>query len=104
MMSAESSGGVRSSATRTASTMMPTGLRERLADLRVGQREGLGDAVDEIAPLDLHRERLVEGVGRADLDLDLLGGPLADEQVVLALDVLDDRLVHLVAATRTDFE
>ena len=29
--------------------------------------------------------------------LDLLGGPLADEQVVRLLDVLDDRLVHLVA-------
>src|SRR5581483_2492731 len=30
-------------------------------------------------------------------DLDLLGGAFADEQVVLLLDVLDDRLVHLVA-------
>jgi hypothetical protein len=35
---------------------------------------------------------------RADLDLDLLGRPLADQQVVLALDVLDDRLVHLVGS------
>ena len=74
----------------------PDRLRERLAHLGVGQREGLRDPLDEVAPLDLHRERLVEREGRADLDLDLLGGPLADEEVVLPLDVLDDRLVHLV--------
>ncbi len=40
---------------------------------------------------------LVERVGGAELHLDLLGGALADEQVVLALEVGDDRLVHLVA-------
>ena len=40
----------------------------------------------------LHRER------RADLELDLLGGLLADQEFVLTLDVVDDRLVHLVAA------
>ena len=34
----------------------------------------------------------------ADLELDLLGRLLADQQLVLALDVVDDRLVHLVAA------
>ena len=37
-------------------------------------------------------------VGGADLELDLLGGLLADQELVLALDVVDDRLVHLVAA------
>ena len=36
--------------------------------------------------------------GRADLELDLLGGLLADQELVLLLDVVDDRLVHLVAA------
>jgi hypothetical protein len=58
----------------------------------------LRDAGDEVAALDLHRH---DGAGRgggADLDLDALGGALADQQVVLALDVLDDRLVELVAA------
>src|SRR5947207_12480014 len=35
---------------------------------------------------------------RSDLELDLLGRLLTDEQLVLRLDVLDDRLVHLVAA------
>ena len=37
-------------------------------------------------------------VGRADLELDLLGGLLADQELVLLLHVVDDRLVHLVAA------
>ena len=54
-------------------------------------------AGDEIAALDLDGQRLVERVGGADLLLDHLGGALADEEVVLALDVLDDRFVHLVA-------
>ena len=40
---------------------------------------------------------LIEGEGGAELHLDLLGGALADEQVVLALDVGDDGLVHLVS-------
>ena len=35
---------------------------------------------------------------RADLELDLLGRLLADQELVVALDVVDDRLVHLVAA------
>ena len=39
-----------------------------------------------------------ERVRRADLELDLLGRLLADQQLVLALDVIHDRLVELVAA------
>ena len=53
---------------------------------------------DEVAPLDLHREVLArDRVGRAELELDLLGVPLAHEQAVVLADVLDDRGVHLVA-------
>ena len=37
-------------------------------------------------------------MGGADLELDLLGRLLPDEELVLLLDVVDDRLVHLVAA------
>ena len=83
MMSAESSGGVRSRATRTAFDDGRDGLGQRLADLRVGDGERLGDALDEVAPLDLHGHRLVEREGGADLHLDLLGRALADEEVVL---------------------
>ena len=36
--------------------------------------------------------------GRADLELDLLGGLLADQELVLVLAVVDDRLVLLVAS------
>src|SRR5437588_306759 len=35
---------------------------------------------------------------RADLELALLGGLLADQQLVLPLDVIHDRLIELVAA------
>ena len=38
------------------------------------------------------------GIRRADRDLDVLRGPLAEEQVVLAPGERDDVLVHLVAA------
>src|SRR5205807_1655515 len=38
------------------------------------------------------------GKGRPDLQLDLLSGLLADHQLVLALDVVDYRLVELVPA------
>ena len=81
-------------------------LGQRLADLLVGDHDRLRNAFDEIAALDLHGDLLVERERRAELDLHLLGGALADEQVVLALDVLDDRFVHLVAGdpdrTRVD--
>src|SRR5204862_306321 len=40
----------------------------------------------------------VAGIGRTDRDLDVLGRPLAEEQVVLAPSECDDVLVHLVAA------
>jgi hypothetical protein len=77
-------------------------LLQRLADLVGVDDDGLGHAGHEVAALDLHGQRLLERVGVADLDLDALGGLLADQQVVLALHVLDDRLVHLVAADADD--
>ena len=46
------------------------------------------------------------GIGGADFDLDRFGRALADQQVVLALEVLHDGFVHLVAGhadgTRVD--
>ncbi len=50
-----------------------------------------------MAPLDLHRHAILERIGGADLHLDRFRGALADQQVVGLLDVLDDRIVHLVA-------
>src|ERR1051326_4227208 len=72
-------------------------LAERLADLFVADDEGFRDAFDEVASLDLHRHLVVERERRADLHLDLLRRPFADEEVVLPFDVLNDRVVHLVA-------
>ena len=54
----------------------------------------LGQAVHQIAALDLHGHLGVHGVGGTDLDLDLLRGTLTDEQVVLPLDERDDGLVE----------
>src|SRR5438034_980068 len=52
------------------------GLGEGLPDLGVGDGEGLGDPLDQVAPLDLHGDGLLEGEGAADLQLDLLRGAL----------------------------
>ena len=46
---------------------------------------------------DFHRDPLLERVRGSDLDLDLLGRALADEQVVGLARVRDDGLVELVA-------
>src|ERR1700730_4824796 len=69
---------------------------QRLADLLIGNLDNLGNAGHEVAPLYLDRLYLVARVGRADRDLDEFSGAFADKQIVFALDVLDDRLVHLV--------
>src|SRR4051812_12581371 len=73
-------------------------LLERPADLLGRQHDGLRQAGDHVATADLGLHLLLHGEGGADLELDLLGRLLADEQLVLALDVADDRLVELVAA------
>ena len=73
------------------------GFGQRLANLFVGDGDRLRHAFDQVAALDLHRHPLVERIRGAELHLDLLGGALADQQVVGLLDVLDDRLIHLVA-------
>ncbi len=57
----------------------------------------LGTPSIRLRPLISIVMRLVQRIGRADFDLDLLGGAFADEQVVLALEVVGDGLVHLVA-------
>src|SRR5262249_45905863 len=60
-------------------------------------RYGPGNPLNQIAAFDLHLKRLFQGEGRAQLYLYRFGGPLPDQQVVLALDVLDYRLVQLVS-------
>ena len=72
-------------------------LQQSLAHILGVDDDVLGQAVHQIAALDLHGHFGVQGVSRADLDLDLLSSALTDEQVVLALDERDDGLVEHVA-------
>ena len=75
------------------------GRLDRLADLVGADLDAARQAGQQVAAAE--RDALgvpLAGVGRADRDLDVLGRPLAEEQVVLAPGERDDVLVHLVAA------
>ena len=58
----------------------------------------IGGGTTEVAAADLGLHLLLEREGRADLQLDLFRGLRTDHQLVLALDVVGDRLVDLIAA------
>src|SRR5262245_2231762 len=73
-------------------------LVERAPDLLGRDDHRLREARHHVAPATLGLQLLLQPVRRPDLELDLLGRLLADEELVLLLDVVDDRLVHLVAA------
>ena len=92
-----SSGGVTSIVERTASTIGADGAGERVADLDGADFDGLGQARREVAAANLDGPFVVQRVGGAGLHLDLLGGALADQQVMDLAGVGDDLLVHLVA-------
>jgi hypothetical protein len=72
-------------------------LRERRADLLARQDDRLRQAGDDVATADLGLELLRQRVGGADLELQLLSRLLPDQHLVLALRVVDDRLVELIA-------
>src|ERR1019366_4419609 len=72
-------------------------LAQGFADFAVVDGNGARHAFNQIAPLDLHGERLIQRIGRADFHLDGFGGALADQQVVLAFHELHDGVVHFVA-------
>ena len=96
-MSADSSGGVRSSATRTASTMTLTvsASASRISSSLIVMV--LGTPSIRCRPLISIVIRSSSGKAEPTSILIGLGRPLADEQVVRLLDVLDDGFVHLVA-------
>src|SRR5215204_2802704 len=73
-------------------------LLQRHPDLLAREDDRFGQARDQVAPADLRLHLLGQREGGADLQLDLLSGLLPDHQLVLALDVVDDRLVELVPA------
>src|SRR5690242_1870153 len=69
-------------------------LGETLGDLPLADDDLLGHAVHQIAALDLHDAALavLRHAGRADLLLDALGARLADQKIMVAADISDDRL------------
>src|SRR5712691_485734 len=75
-------------------------LGEAFRNLPLADYDLLGDAVDQVAALDLHDPALavLGHAGRADLLLDAFGTALADQEVMITPDIGDDRLVHLVTA------
>src|SRR5437762_2547006 len=73
-------------------------LLDGVADLGRAAHDGLGQAGDEVAAADLGVQLLLQLARGAKGDLDLLRGALTEGEAVLLLDVLDDRVVELVAA------
>ena len=98
MMSELSSGGVCSRTVRTAATSCWSGasIASMTSDAVIGIVRGR--PAIRSRPRTSIWQLALERQGGPDLDLDLLGGPLADHQVVLLADVRRDRLVELVAA------
>ena len=86
-----------SSVALTASTMavMGSSMASRISLGRDHDR--LGQTGDEVAPADLGRQLLLERPRRAQRQLDLLGGALAEREGVLLLHELHDGVVELVA-------
>ena len=75
------------------------GRLDRLADLVGADLDAARQPGQQVAAAEGDALRVpLARVGGADRDLDVLGRPLAEEQVVLAPGERDDVLVHLVAA------
>ena len=68
-----------------------------LADLLRTHQNGRVAAGAEVAAADLRRCSIGRGIGRTDLDLDLLRSSLADGEVVAPSEVLLYGLVHVEA-------
>src|SRR5216683_472645 len=96
-MSAASSGGVSSSTLRTAPTISPSGSWIASA-MSFEVTSWLRGRPDDVASAHLGSQRLLHLDRRADRNLHLLGGSLADQEVVPALEISRDRVVDPVAA------
>src|SRR2546430_2222850 len=73
-------------------------LLQRLEDLVAVECEAARHALGQVATLDGQLAHLLARVGGADLDLDALGGRLADENAVIAAHVVHDGFIETVAA------
>src|SRR5262249_48665422 len=71
---------------------------EGLRNLPCGNDDGLRQLIDYIRTLDLDCATVgLLTMCRSQRNLDLFSAPLADQEVVVLLDVFHDRLVHLIA-------
>ena len=95
MRSWASSGGASPRQAITESTMAVDRLVDGLAHLLGRQDHRLGQAAHEVAAPDLGLDLVLHRPGRADRDLDLLRGALADGDAVLAADEGLDRGVDV---------
>ena len=69
-----------------------------LPHFRAGHDHRLREPADEVAALDVPLLVVASlRISRAERDLHLLGLPLSDQQAIGSPQVLDDRLVHLIA-------
>src|SRR5208282_6920122 len=73
---------------------------EALGDLKLADHDFLRHTVHQVASLDLHHAPLavLRHAGGPYLLLDPFGAALADEEIMVAPNIGDDRLVHLVAS------
>ena len=83
-MSAASSGGVLSSVDLIASMIWPTGPSSARRISSELEDHGLRQAGEHVAAAHLRLHLFLQVEGGADLELDLLGGLLADQELVLA--------------------
>src|SRR4030095_2895623 len=72
-------------------------LVESLPDFLIRDGYALWNTFHQVATFDFHGARLLEGISRTDLDLDLLGRTLADQQIIFSFDVWRDRFIHLIS-------
>src|SRR5580704_12414203 len=75
-------------------------LGEALGDLPFADHDFLRHTVHQVTPLYLHDPPLaiLRHAGRTDVLLDALRAALADQEIMVAANIGDNRLVHLVAA------
>jgi hypothetical protein len=98
LMSAASSGGVVSQRSFHGADDLSDAVVDRVAHLSRGDRRAPQQAGDPVATRNPRRRPFDRLPPRAAGDLCRLGRLPADHQMLIAVDVADDRIVHLVAA------
>src|SRR5262249_59037412 len=71
-----------------------------LGDLTLADHNLFGHSVHQVAPFDLHHAALpvVRHASGPDLFFDPLSAAFANEKIMVASDVGDDRLIHFIAS------